>query len=544
MGVARRKFQKKLSIAVIIVMIIQFFSGCMEQTPATAHITGCVTAEDGSCIPGVKVTFLLKETFTDAKGSFSLEVSPGTGKLSLSKEGCLEVAIVVKAVAKESIDTEPIVLPKKSGVIIKIEELTEEEYVPGPDADNFIQYYTDMGFDEIGAVQMECTAGTMNVFSLVTSTESAFVLEGSGTAGIVFDFSEEVKEIHTGDMVLSTAFDSDEWHTDIPSLHDVEWGSEEDEKTFQKIFAEKMKEKSEVLEFIKIVMEIKDLAHHNLFCKVRRSYDAHTILSISLSVREHGFVPLQQKVLQGSEKREYGVEISLLDGFNLDAIINGFWDAMIEAMKEMKKDLEEEEKNFEDLKKEFEDEIKKIKDGIKNLEDEIKKIEDLKKELEDEKEELEDKKKKAECTEEGKIEEDIKKIEEKIKKIEEEIKEAEDLVLAAEEGIKIGEESITEIEKRLKEIEQSKMFLDNLIKKLTKIDIAQKLRENAHLLLDQAMEQDLDFSEIEDAIKKAEELLEKASEIMESDPSSARSMAEEAAEIYERAISDLEALLG
>ena len=76
------------------------------------------------------------------------------------------------------------------------------------------------------------------------------------------------------------------------------------------------------------------------------------------------------------------------------------------------------------------------------------------------------------------------------------------------------------------------------------VSTALDLKEKAHSLLDQAMEQDLDVSEIEDAIEKADALLEKAQKIMRVNPVAASNMAREAAGIYEDAISDLEALLG
>ena len=76
------------------------------------------------------------------------------------------------------------------------------------------------------------------------------------------------------------------------------------------------------------------------------------------------------------------------------------------------------------------------------------------------------------------------------------------------------------------------------------VSTALDLKEKAHSLLDQAMEQDLDVSEIEDAIEKADALLEKAQKIMRANPVAASNMAREAAGIYEDAISDLEALLG
>ena len=70
------------------------------------------------------------------------------------------------------------------------------------------------------------------------------------------------------------------------------------------------------------------------------------------------------------------------------------------------------------------------------------------------------------------------------------------------------------------------------------------LKEKAHSLLDQAMEQDLDVDEIEDQLERADALLEKAQRIGRANPIAASNMAREAAEIYENAISDLEALLG
>lgn len=73
---------------------------------------------------------------------------------------------------------------------------------------------------------------------------------------------------------------------------------------------------------------------------------------------------------------------------------------------------------------------------------------------------------------------------------------------------------------------------------------ALELKEKAHSLLDQAMEQGLDVSEIEDLIAKADALLEKAQKIARVNPIPASHMAREAAAMYEQAISDLEALLG
>ncbi len=76
------------------------------------------------------------------------------------------------------------------------------------------------------------------------------------------------------------------------------------------------------------------------------------------------------------------------------------------------------------------------------------------------------------------------------------------------------------------------------------VDMALSLKEKVHSLLDQAMEQDLDVSDIEDMIEKADALLENAQKIMRANPVAAGNMAREAAEMYEDALSDLEALLG
>jgi hypothetical protein len=73
---------------------------------------------------------------------------------------------------------------------------------------------------------------------------------------------------------------------------------------------------------------------------------------------------------------------------------------------------------------------------------------------------------------------------------------------------------------------------------------ASELKEKAHSLFDQAMEQDLDVEDIEDLIAKADALLEKAEKIKRANPIPASNMAREAAQIYEDIISDLEALLG
>jgi hypothetical protein len=70
------------------------------------------------------------------------------------------------------------------------------------------------------------------------------------------------------------------------------------------------------------------------------------------------------------------------------------------------------------------------------------------------------------------------------------------------------------------------------------------LKEKAHSLFDQAEEQDLDVSEFEDLLARADALLEMAQKIARVNPIPAGNMAREAAEIYDQIISDLEAMLG
>lgn len=71
-----------------------------------------------------------------------------------------------------------------------------------------------------------------------------------------------------------------------------------------------------------------------------------------------------------------------------------------------------------------------------------------------------------------------------------------------------------------------------------------ELKEKAHSLFDQAMEQGLNVEEIADIIAKADALLERAEKIKRANPIPASNMAREAAQLYESVISNLEALLG
>ncbi len=73
---------------------------------------------------------------------------------------------------------------------------------------------------------------------------------------------------------------------------------------------------------------------------------------------------------------------------------------------------------------------------------------------------------------------------------------------------------------------------------------ALQLKEKAHSLFDQAVEQGLDVSEFEAILNKADALLENAQKIGRVNPIPATNMAREALGLYEDVISDLEALLG
>ncbi|MBU7014259.1 MAG: hypothetical protein HXS43_05455 [Theionarchaea archaeon] len=76
-----------------------------------------------------------------------------------------------------------------------------------------------------------------------------------------------------------------------------------------------------------------------------------------------------------------------------------------------------------------------------------------------------------------------------------------------------------------------------------RLSIVLSLQQEAYDLLDQASEQGLDVEDIANSISEADALVEKARQIVLSNPISALNMLREAAKIYEKAISDLEALL-
>lgn len=500
------RFKKNLGTILVIMMVIQVFSGCLDQKPPST-VTGHVTAEDGSYIPDVKVTFLGKETFTDEEGYFSFDVPPGAGNLSLSKEGFVEIAIVVE-VADESIDTKTVVLPEEFGDIVRIGESTEEEYTPSPEAENLIQYYSGMGFDQIGTVRVEYTTGIMNITTLITSTKSAFVIESEGAGSIMFDFTEKVKEIRVEEFVFTASFDALPGEYVVTLQEEFEWGSAEDLEDFQRIFAEKNEEEpepSEASEFIKSLMEIdEDSVHPDLLYIVHepteKIHTKNVFLAFGGAEKEVVLISPQQDVTSASQHDRKGLTrnfepLYLIQqhwGF-INTVVHGLhgvmypppkWGIVAWWQRQLKKfaaldkkrelvferrKLEAEKRKLEAEKDTAENDKMWSENYIEEIEEKKKELEELKKKLEEQKKELEEK--------EGKIsgcngyrlrlkeeikwfEEQIGIIEEGIKDYEKYIKETEEEIKECEKKIKENEDKIKKIEKRLKEIEESIKPLD------------------------------------------------------------------------------------
>ena len=276
----KRRFQKKVPITLVVILVFQLISGCMEQKPPLT-ITGCILSEDGSHIPDVKVTYLQHETSTDAEGCFSLEVPPGTGSLSLNKEGFIPIQTVVTV--SDSLDVGTIVLPKMYVDITVVEEVIDYEH--GSAAGDVIHYYSTAGFDEQGTIKVEYATITepMHITVLVTSTQSAFVIEHDGALGIMFDFSEKRKELYMGDIIFTAAFGG-EWDVHLFSEQEPVWNSEDDEE-FQELFSEKMEEDSEAAEFIrKIENIVEDSVHPDVFRAP--GFKVHTASGLSFGVED------------------------------------------------------------------------------------------------------------------------------------------------------------------------------------------------------------------------------------------------------------------
>lgn len=161
-----KRFQKRVSIALAVILVFSSIPGCVEQTPPLT-VTGCILSEDGGAIPEAKVAYLQYETFTDEEGCFSLEdVSPGTGDLSLSKEGCVTMTTIVTVT--DSVDVGTVVLPEKYGDIAVVEGAAK--YEPGVAAEDMIHYYSTMGFDELGTIKAEYAAEPIYITVLKSST--------------------------------------------------------------------------------------------------------------------------------------------------------------------------------------------------------------------------------------------------------------------------------------------------------------------------------------------------------------------------------------
>lgn len=506
-------------------IVIQSLSGCLNQAPRST-ITGHVIAEDGSSIPNVKVTYLDQEAFTDEEGYFSLDVSPGAGKLSLSKEGVIEVKIVTEAAADESIDTGTVVLPEIEGVL-RIEEVTKEEYVPSPDVDTLMYYYTDKGFEHVGTIRVEYTDGAMNITALITSTSSAFVIESDGTGSIMFDFTKKTKEIRVEDFVLIASFGATSEEHFITLLEEPEWGSAEDEKEFQEIFTEKNREESEASEFIKSLMDIDEDSVHPDFLRkygVSEENMGDVFLGFGTAAAEYVFIPQHdgnsgsrndetfQRIFFEKMEKSAALQHDRIAGnitrnlknsflfpqywglFNTIVIqLQGVMNPPVNwriiawqrrqnrkfAALDEKRKLVFEQRELEAEKKKLEAEKSKDEDYKICDEGYKEELEEYKKELEEYKEYLEAKKKYLEAQIKNysacdrghaRLKEEIEAIKKQIELIDKEIadndkniEKTENEIKKRENEIKENEDRIKKIEKRLKEIEQSKKKLDKIM---------------------------------------------------------------------------------
>lgn len=505
----------------IILMLILPFSGCVTQPPSpTAAVKGRVAAEDGIGIPGVKVTHDYGEAFSDDEGYFSLECSPGVCSLSFSKEGHAKMTIVI-TVADTGTDTGVIVM-LQSEHVLHIEELTA--YVS---TENLIDSYIMKGFENLGTIRVEYTEGALYITTLVTSTQSGFVLEHQEAAGVVFDFSAYTKEIHMGEIGLTAPFGTDEWHAFI----EESWSSQEDEEEIQYNFAETLKEDPEIQAFVEMIAAIEeDSVRPDFLQKARLSEAAqtdHGFFRIEGFGTVQGLFALPVNLLRWDSpyrKEAHGAEKKELEARNTSVIENGQlfehenlefvstvvyglrwvinppkavrppqidWVRKVLAMK-IKVFLEILQESTENLKKEFENSKKEMEDSRKNLEDSGKALENSRKEVENSKKALEDSKKsledlKKKYEEMGSVrgsyggdiyKNKIKELEKEIQKLEKTIKELEDTIKDLDNGIKRNEkateelnekiskfeEDIKDIEQRLQEIKAWKKILDDIIK--------------------------------------------------------------------------------
>ncbi len=234
----------------LLLILIMCLSECVTQAPPLkmAGVTGYVIQEDGGGLPGVKVTNGVQETLSDEEGYFSLECLPGAHRMSLSKEGFATTNIAV-TLEDTTINAGTIVL-LESEYITSIEEV--EGYVS---EEKFIAYYTGKGFKVLGTIRVEYTEGMpLYVTTLITSTQSVFVLENEGATGVLFDFSTRTKEIYMGEFGLTAPFGGDEWRGFAEGL----WSSQEIGKEIEDNFAELMKEEPELVELVEMIGTIEE----------------------------------------------------------------------------------------------------------------------------------------------------------------------------------------------------------------------------------------------------------------------------------------------
>lgn len=516
----KRRFQKKVFITLFVILVIQSISGCMEQKPPLT-IKGCIVSEDGSAIANVKVSYLQKETFTDEEGCFALEASPGTGNLSLSKDGFIEVRTYIDV--SDSIDVGTMILLEKYGDITVIEEVTE--YEPGSAAENVFSYYSTTGFDELGTIKAEYAAVTepLYITVLVTSTQSAFVIESDGAVGIMFDFSEKRKELYMGDIVFTAAFGG-EWYVQLFSEQELVWNSEDDED-FQELFSEKMEEASDAAEFIKRIESItEDSVHPDILLRARESSEAHIHRGVNDLISSGIAGSLQYSVWDSEQKvhllkrrtpaSEYTAKIFDVGhlpmqqpefvttvALALRGIINppgGVGPPPIHwIIKELAKMLREIYKSHQargnDLKKRLEDSKKDMENQKKDLENKKKNLEEQKEDLKKQRQDLEKNKKNLEDIKRDfeKLLEEFKYYGTEAKRIENEIKKLEETIEKLDEAIKKLDNEIENLDKEIKNFDKEIKDCDNTIKNLE--DTIKKVEE--------------ELKKIEESIKTLEEII-------------------------------------
>jgi len=249
-----------------------------DDVGTLSEILGRVITEEATGIAGVNVTVLAQEVsaLTDEDGYFSLNgVSSGLARVSLSKEGFVQVVILAEAEPGESVTVGEIVLPSSFGEVITVEELTQDDYQPTQQAAGVLQTYLDLGFEPVGTLRVTLATGEMHVTALTKGvTQSAFVLDSSGASGILLDFTDMTIELIFADsdlvfrgpfgeetLPLSKGSFREETLPVYTSGNDTQWGSETDKEVFQELFLEKEKTKIAASDYKKKVEDIsKDLA--------------------------------------------------------------------------------------------------------------------------------------------------------------------------------------------------------------------------------------------------------------------------------------------